>query len=52
VKKLNVVYAGWGERWHLGTLADTGWPARPILFEYSADALPDGCCMSIIACRH
>ena len=32
VKKLNAVYAGWGERWHRGTLADTGWPdsAHPV----------------------
>ena len=32
---LNVIYAGWGERWHLGTLADDG---RQVLFEYSAEA--------------
>ena len=33
--KLNVIYAGWGERWQLGTLADDG---RQVLFEYSAEA--------------
>lgn len=36
MKKLQVIYAGWGERWPLGTLADTG---REILFEYSAQAI-------------
>ncbi len=42
MRKLNVVYAGWGERWQLGTLADTGWPTQPILFEYSAEARRQG----------
>jgi serine/threonine-protein kinase HipA len=36
MKKINVVYQGWGERWHLGTLADNG---QDLLFEYSAQAL-------------
>lgn len=35
MKKLQVIYAGWGERWTLGTLADTG---QQILFEYSPQA--------------
>jgi serine/threonine-protein kinase HipA len=35
VKKLNVIYAGWGERWLLGVLADNG---TDLLFEYSAEA--------------
>ncbi|HLA34432.1 MAG TPA: type II toxin-antitoxin system HipA family toxin [Rhodocyclaceae bacterium] len=39
MNKLNVIYAGWGERWLLGTLADTG---RQILFEYSAEARRQG----------
>ena len=39
MKKLQVIYAGWGERWTLGTLADTG--AR-ILFEYSPQARQQG----------
>lgn len=39
MKKLQVIYAGWGERWMLGTLADTG---RQILFEYSAQARQQG----------
>jgi serine/threonine-protein kinase HipA len=39
VKKLLVIYEGWGERWTLGTLADTG---REILFEYSAQAIERG----------
>ena len=36
IKKLSVIYDGWGERWPLGTLADTG---RDILFEYSSQAM-------------
>jgi len=36
LKTLHVNYEGWGEHWHLGTLADNG---RTLLFEYSADAL-------------
>jgi serine/threonine-protein kinase HipA len=39
MKKLLVIYEGWGERWTLGTLADTG---REILFEYSAQAIERG----------
>ncbi len=39
MKKLQVIYAGWGERWPLGTLADTG---QQILFEYSAQARAQG----------
>lgn len=35
MKKLQVIYAGWGERWPLGVLADTG---QHILFEYSPQA--------------
>ena len=37
--KLNVIYAGWGERWQLGTLADDG---RQVLFECSAQARANG----------
>lgn len=36
MKKLEVVFAGWGERWPLGTLADNG---AALLFEYSPEAL-------------
>jgi len=36
MKKLGVIYCGWGEHWQLGTLADNG---RDVLFEYSAQAL-------------
>ena len=36
MKKVLVFYAGWGERWLLGTLADNG---AQLLFEYSPDAL-------------
>ncbi len=39
MKKLSVVYEGWGEKWQLGYLADNG---REILFEYSRDALVQG----------
>lgn len=39
MKKLQVIYAGWGERWVLGTLADTG---QQILFEYSPQARQQG----------
>lgn len=39
MKKLQVIYAGWGERWTLGTLADTG---QQILFEYSPQARQHG----------
>jgi len=36
MKKLNVIYAGWGERFKLGTLAEDG---SDIIFEYSEEAL-------------
>ncbi|HEX8605357.1 MAG TPA: type II toxin-antitoxin system HipA family toxin [Pseudoduganella sp.] len=36
IKKVDVFYEGWSERWHLATLADDG---RKLLFEYSAEAL-------------
>lgn len=39
MKKLDVLYNGWGERWQLGTLADTG---RQIHFEYSPQAIVRG----------
>jgi serine/threonine-protein kinase HipA len=39
MKKIQVIYAGWGERWTLGTLADTG---QQILFEYSPQARQQG----------
>lgn len=39
MKKLNVIYAGWGERFALGVLADNG---RDILFEYTPEALKRG----------
>ena len=39
MKKLNVIYAGWGERFTLGVLADNG---RDILFEYTAEAIKRG----------
>ena len=39
MKKLQVIYNGWAERWTLGTLADTG---RGILFEYSSRAVERG----------
>jgi len=42
MKQLNVIYAGWGERWPLGTLADAGRPGQPLLFEYSEEARRQG----------
>jgi serine/threonine-protein kinase HipA len=39
MRKLNVIYAGWGERYTLGVLADNG---SDILFEYTAEALNRG----------
>jgi len=39
MKKIQVIYAGWGERWTLGTLADI---ERQILFEYSPEARRQG----------
>lgn len=39
MKKLAVIYVGWGERWPLGMLADTG---RGILFEYDPEARRQG----------
>ncbi len=39
MKKLQVIYNGWGERWLLGTLADT---PKAMLFEYSAQAVQRG----------
>lgn len=42
MKQLAVIYAGWGERWPLGTLADAGRPGQPMLFEYSPEARRQG----------
>ncbi len=39
MKKLNVIYAGWGERVELGVLADD---TRELLFEYSPQAIKRG----------
>ncbi len=39
MKLLEVMYEGWGEQWHLGTLADAG---RTLLFEYSDQAQRQG----------
>jgi len=39
MKKLTVLYAGWGERWPLGMLAHG---EAGLLFEYSAEALKQG----------
>lgn len=36
IYKINVYYQGWGEFWHLGTLASDG---RQTMFEYSSEAL-------------
>lgn len=39
MKKLQVIYNGWGERWPLGTLADTG---KALVFEYTTQATERG----------
>lgn len=39
MKKLQVLYCGWGERWALGTLAQT---RDGVFFEYSAQAVERG----------
>jgi serine/threonine-protein kinase HipA len=39
MKKLQVIYAGWGEHWPFATLADNG---RELLFEYTPEALAKG----------
>lgn len=39
MKKLDVHFCGWGQNWHLGTLAHEG---RVLLFEYSDEALQRG----------
>ena len=39
MKKLNIIFCGWGQDWHLGTLAHEG---RTLLFEYSDAALQRG----------
>lgn len=39
MKKLNVIYVGWKERYELGLLADDG---RDLLFEYSTQAIKQG----------
>jgi serine/threonine-protein kinase HipA len=39
MKKIEVLFCGWGQRWRLGTLADNG---TDLLFEYSPEALSRG----------
>lgn len=39
MKRLSVIYCGWGEQWQLGTLADNG---RVVLFEYHPEAITRG----------
>jgi serine/threonine-protein kinase HipA len=39
MKKLNVFYNGWGERWQIGTLADSG---KQIYFEFDDACLQKG----------
>lgn len=39
MKKLEVLFEGWGQSWLLGTLADND---RQVLFEYAAEALTRG----------
>lgn len=39
MNKIDVLFCGWGQRWHLGMLADNG---REVIFEYTAEALKRG----------
>lgn len=39
IKKISVYYAGWGERWHWGQLADDG---QRIVFEFTSEAIQKG----------
>lgn len=39
MKKIHVNYLGYGENWHLGTLAEQG---QQLLFEYSPEAQSPG----------
>jgi serine/threonine-protein kinase HipA len=39
MKHLSVIYQGWGEKFHLGDLAETG---NTLMFEYTQDALNRG----------
>lgn len=39
ISRLNIFYTGWGERWLLGTLAESG---AQLLFEYSPQAVERG----------
>ncbi len=39
MKRLSVIYAGWGERYTLGVLADN---QKDILFEFTPEALKRG----------
>ena len=39
MKKLSVIFEGWGARWQLATLADNG---QEVLFEYSPEAIARG----------
>jgi serine/threonine-protein kinase HipA len=44
MKKLNVIYRGWGERYELGILAEDG---GDVLFEYSTQAIKRGLELSL-----
>ncbi len=47
IKKIQVIYDGWGERWPLGTLAESNvGSGQGILFEYSAQATLRGLALS------
>ncbi|HEY1610878.1 MAG TPA: type II toxin-antitoxin system HipA family toxin [Paraburkholderia sp.] len=48
MKKLSVIYVGWGERFELGQLADDG---AQLVFEYSAAALQRGLELSPLTLR-
>lgn len=42
MKKLDVIFCGWGEEWPLGTLAQGDQGDRQVLFEYSPQAVQRG----------
>ena len=42
MKRLDVIFCGWGQQWPLGTLAQAETGSRQVLFEYSSEALQRG----------
>ena len=42
MKRLDIIFCGWGQQWPLGTLAQAETGSRQVLFEYSSEALQRG----------